>query len=150
MVLAGKGTDLFVRYVYEDVTLEYLCKIDKNEEYVCYLISPKDKEYIVMPEDEGNYIAYTLYTLAEVLKLDNPSGVTAKTTTYKGKRAVAEIFTDKDLGIKKTYYFIDGKLSGVKIVYADGSTESFKSIKITDTPSASVFKIPSGYKKVAY
>ena len=150
MVMAGKGTDLFVRIVYGKETIEYLCKLDKNEGYVVYMIYPKAKEYVELKEDEANNIAYSFYTIAEVLKLDNPSGVTAKTTTYKGKRAVAETFTDKDLGIKKTYYFIDGKLSGVKVVYADGSTESFKSIKITDTPSASVFKIPSGYKKIAY
>ncbi len=150
MVMAGKGTDLFVRYVYGKETIEYLCKLDKNEDYVVYMIYDKAKEYVELKEDDANFLAYSFYTMAEVLKLDNPSGVTAKTTTYKGKRAVAEIFMDKDIGVKKTYYFINDKLSGVKVVYADGSTESFKSIKITDTPSASVFKIPSGYKKVSY
>ena len=150
MVMAGKGSDLFVRYVYEDETIEYLCKVDKNGDYVVYLISDSAKQYAVLSEEDGYYIAYTLYTLAEVLKVDNLPKVTAKNTTYKGKSAVAEIYTDDQLGIKKTYYFINDKLSGVKIVYADSSKDSFKSIKITDTPSASVFKIPTGYKKVSY
>ncbi len=150
MVMAGKGSDLFVRYVYEDETMEYLCKVDKNGDYVVYLISDSAKQYAVLSEEDAYYIAYTLYTFAEVLKVDNLSKVTAKKTTYKGKSAVAEIYTDDQLGIKKTFYFINDKLSGVKIVYADSSKDTFKSIKITDTPSASVFKIPAGYKKVAY
>ena len=88
--------------------------------------------------------------MAALLDMSDAKGVTAKTTIYSGKKAVAEIYTDKELGIKKTYYFINDEVKALKVAYADGSTETMKISKINDTPSSSVFKIPSGYKKVAY
>ena len=42
------------------------------------------------------------------------------------------------------------QVKALKVAYADGSTETMKISKVNDTPSSSVFKIPSGYKKIAY
>lgn len=150
LTIAVKGNNLFVRYDFKnekEADIEYLVQLDKEK---VYMMNKKNKTYCLLPDDIAAYTAANLLVLPLVMDLSNAKGVTAKTTIYKSKKAVAEIYTDKELGIKKTYYFINDTLSGVKVVYADGSTESFSSIKINDTPSASVFKVPSGYKKVTY
>lgn len=148
LTMAVKGYNLFVGYDYKnEEDVNFIVQLDKEK---VYMIMKNSKTYCILPDDEAAYVAANLLVLPLVMDLSEAKGVTAKTTIYKDKRAVAEIYTDKELGIKKTYYFIDDKLSGIKVVYADGSTESFKSVKIADTPSSSLFKIPSGYKKVAY
>ena len=88
--------------------------------------------------------------MAAILDMSTAKNVTAKTTVYSDKTAVAEIYTDKELGVKKTYYFINDKVKALKVTYSDGSTESFKISKINDTPSSSVFKVPSKYKQIKY
>ena len=150
LTIAVKGNNLFVRYDFKnakETDIEYLVQLDKER---VYMINKKNKTYCLLPDDIAAYTAANLLVLPLVMDLSEAKGVTAKTTIYKSKKAVAEIYTDKELGIKKTYYFINDKLSGLKVVYADGSTESFSSIKVNDTPTSSVFKVPSGYKKVAY
>ena len=150
ITISVKGYNLFVGYDFQKASsedIDYIIQLDKEK---VYMIKKKSKTYCILPDDIAAYTAANLLVLPMLMDLSDAKGVTAKTTIYKNKKAVAEIYSDKDLGIKKTYYFIDDKLSGLKIAYADGSTESFSSIKITDTPSSSVFKVPSGYKKVAY
>ncbi|MBQ7295833.1 MAG: fibronectin type III domain-containing protein [Clostridia bacterium] len=150
LTIAVRGYNLFIRYDFKnekETDVEYLVQLDKER---VYMINKKSKTYCILPDEEAAYTAANLLVLPLIMDLSAAKGVTAKTTIYKSKKAVAEIYTDKELGIKKTYYFINDKLSGMKVVYADGSTESFSSIKINDTPSSSVFKVPSGYKKIAY
>ncbi len=150
LTIAVRGNNLFIRYDFKnakETDIEYLVQLDKER---VYMMNKKNKTYCLLPDDVAAYTAANLLVLPLVMDLSVAKGVTAKTTIYKSKKAVAEIYTDKELGIKKTYYFINDKLSGLKVVYADGSTESFSSIKINDTPTSSVFKVPSGYKKVAY
>ena len=78
--------------------------------------------------------------------MENVKSVKAQTARYSGKAAVTESYSDKLLGITKTYYFVGDALKALEIKYSDGSADKFTSIKISDTPSASYFKLPSGYK----
>ncbi|MBO5936360.1 MAG: fibronectin type III domain-containing protein [Clostridia bacterium] len=148
---AVKGQKIFARYDYKNNKnirdFEYL--IDFKTETV-NVIFDDNKTYVVLKEEEAEAAAYSIVMMGAILDMSSAKGVTAKTTTYSGKRAVAEIYTDKDLETKKTYYFVNDKIKALKLTYADGSTETFKISKINDTPSSSVFKIPSGYKRAFF
>ena len=147
---AVKGDKVFARYDYKNKNIEdFECLIDTKTETVS-IIFDYNKTYVVLKEEEAESMAYSIFAMCAVLDLSSAKGVTAKTTTYSGKRAVAEIYTDKDLGIKKTFYFINDTVKALKLTYADGSTETVKISKINDTPSLSVFKIPSGYKRAFF
>ncbi len=146
--VAGKGDDLFVRYDYgKKGVLKYLY-LDKNEKV--YAIDDSQKAYAVLPEEDAYYMLSSMYAVSEIMKVQNVGTVKAKTAYYNGKTAVAETYTDKEYGIKKTYYFIKGKVSGIKIEYQDGSVEEYKSFGVADTPTSSFFKIPSNYKKISW
>ncbi len=149
--IAMKGNKVFVRYDFKNNKLirdfEYLIDIDKDK---IYIIFDDDKTYAELKGDEAYVIAFSMGALAGTLDMSTAKNVTAKTTTYSGKKAVAEIYTDKQRDIKKTYYFINDKVKALKIAYPDGSTETLKISKINDTPSSSVFKVPSNYKQIKY
>ena len=149
--LAVKDNKIFVRYDFKNNKnlrdFEYLIDADKEK---VYAIFDDDKTYTIFKDDDAYGIVYSVVMMAVLLDMSDAKGVTAKTSIYSGKKAVAEIYTDKELGIKKTYYFVNDEVKALKVAYADGSTETMKISKINDTPSSSVFKIPSGYKKVAY
>ena len=149
--LAVKGNKIYVAYDYKDNKamrdFEYLIDIDKE---TVYLIFDDKKTYSVLDDYTAGVVAYSAAVMGCVLDMSNAKSVTAKTTVYSGKTGVAESYKDKEYDINKTYYFIDEKIAGLTVTYSDGTTESFKISKITNTPSASLFKVPSGYKKVAY
>ncbi len=149
--LAVKGNKIFVRYDFKNNKnvrdFEYLIDADKEKVYVIF---DDDKTYAIFKDDDAYGVVYSVVMMAAILDMSDAKNVTAKTTIYSGKTAVAEIYTDKELGIKKTYYFINDKVKALKVTYADGSTETMKISKINDTPSSSVFKLPSGYKKITY
>lgn len=148
--IAVKGNKAFVRYDFKNNNVndfEYLIDVDKETAYVIY---DANKTYILLNDDDAFAVAYSAALMAAVLDMSTAKGVTAKTTVYSGKTAVAEIYTDKDLDAKKTYYFINDKIKALKITYSDGSSETLKISSINDTPSSSVFSIPKGYKKVSY
>lgn len=146
ITLAVKGDDLYVKYDYKESMLSDFAYLIQTEKEKVYMIRYKAKTYELLPEDEALDTAITFSALAMIFDMESAKGVKAKTAIYSGKSAIAEIYKDNILDTKKTYYFIDGKLKALKLTYSDGTTESFKSIKITDTPSASYFKLPSGYK----
>lgn len=147
-VIAGKGQNLFARYDYsKSNTVEYLY-LDSKE--TVYGILDSDKVYCVLPEEEAYNMLSSMYTVSEILKVQNVGKVTAKTTVFNGKTAVAETYKDTVYGFTKTYYFVKDKVAGVKIKYSDGTTEQYSSFSVTDTPSSSLFSIPSGYKKISY
>ena len=149
--LAVKGNKIYVAYDYKDNKamrdFEYLIDIDKEK---AYLIFDDKKTYSVLDDYTASVVAYSAAVMSCVLDMSNAKSVTAKTALYSGKTGVAESYKDKEYNINKTYYFIDEKIAGLSVKYSDGTTESFKISKITNTPSASLFKVPSGYKKVAY
>ena len=149
--LAVKGNKIYVSYDYKDNKamrdFEYLIDIDKE---TVYLIFDDKKTYSVLDDYTASVVAYSAAVMGCVLDMSNAKSVTAKTAVYSGKTGIAESYKDKEYDINKTYYFIDEKIAGLTVTYSDGTTESFKISKITNTPSASLFKVPSGYKKVAY
>ena len=149
--LAVKGNKIYVAYDYKDNKamrdFEYLIDIDKE---TVYLIFDDKKTYSVLDDYTASVVAYSAAVMGCVLDMSNAKSVTAKTAVYSGKTGIAESYKDKEYDINKTYYFIDEKIAGLTVTYSDGTTESFKISKITNTPSASLFKVPSGYKKVAY
>ena len=145
LTFAGKGENLFMRYDYgKGLVIEYLYLASKDR---LYIISDSDKEYVIVPKDEAEYFVEMMYAMAEVYKVQNVGKVTAKTCVYNGYSAVVETYTDTKYGIKKSYYFVKNKLAGVEFTY-DGEREAYSSFTVTDTPSSSLFKVPSGYKKV--
>ena len=148
---AVKGAKVFIRYDYKNNKkvndFEYLIDLDKETVYVIF---DHNKTYYSLKADEAFSVMYSTVMMGMVLDMSNAKDVKAKTTIYSGKTAVAEIYTDKDLSAKKTYYFINDTVKAVKITYSDGSSETLKISKINDTPSSSVFKLPKGYKKLAY
>lgn len=146
MTLAVKGDDIYVKYDYKESLMQDFAYLIQMEKERVYFIRYKAKTYERLPDDEAFEIAVTFTALAMIFDMESAKGVEAKKTTYGGKDAIAEIYTDKVLETKKTYYFVNDTLKALKLTYADGTTEKFKSIKITDTPSASYFKLPSGYK----
>lgn len=146
MTLAVKGDDIYVKYDYKESLISDFAYLIQMKKERVYLIRYKAKTYERLPEDEALETAITFSALAMIFDMESAKGVQAKATTYGGKAAIAEIYTDKTLDIKKTYYFVGDSLKALKFTYADGSSETFKSIKITDTPSDSYFKLPSGYK----
>ena len=123
--------------------------LDLTKETV-YIIFDHNKTYSLLRDDEAFAILYSTVMMGMVLDLSTAKNVSAKTTVYSGKTAVAEIYTDKDLSAKKTLYFINDKIKAMKVTYSDGSSETLKISKINDTPTSSVFKLPKGYKKVSY
>ena len=149
--LAVKGNKIYVAYDYKNNKamrdFEYLIDVDKE---TVYLIFDDKKTYSVLDDYTASVVAYSAAVMGCVLDMSNAKSVTAKTALYSGKKGVAESYKDKEYNINKTYYFIDEKIAGLSVTYSDGTKESFKISKITNTPSASLFKVPSGYKKVAY
>ena len=149
--LAVKGNKIYVAYDYKDNKamrdFEYLIDIDKE---MVYLIFDDKKTYSVLDDYTASVVAYSAAVMGCVLDMSNAKNVTAKTAVYSGKTGIAESYKDKEYNINKTYYFIDEKIAGLTVTYSDGTKESFKISKITNTPLASLFKVPSGYKKVAY
>ena len=149
--LAVKGNKIYVAYDYKNNKamrdFEYLIDVDKE---TVYLIFDDKKTYSVLDDYTASVVAYSAAVMGCVLDMSNAKNVTAKTAVYSGKTGIAESYKDKEYNINKTYYFIDEKIAGLTVTYSDGTKESFKISKITNTPSASLFKVPSGYKKVAY
>ncbi len=145
--VAGKGDDLFARYDYGKKGVVKYLYLDKKEKV--YAIDDSQKKYAVLSDEEAYYMANSMYTVSEIMKVQNVGTVKAKTAYFNGKTAVAETYTDKVYGFKKTYYFVKGKVAGIKIEYKDGSTEEYKYFSVADTPKSSFFKIPSNYKKVS-
>lgn len=146
MMLAVKGDDIYVKYDYKEplmMDIGYLIQMEKEK---VYLINYKNKTYERLPEDEAIETAITFGALALILDMENVKSVKAQTALYSGKAAVTESYSDKLLGITKTYYFVGDALKALEIKYSDGSVDKFTSIKISDTPSDSYFKLPSGYK----
>ncbi len=147
MTLAGKGENLFMRYDYgKGVVIEYFYQASKDR---LYIISDADKEYVLVPKDEAASLVDSMFVLAEILKVQNVGKVSAKTTVYRGYSAVQETYTDKVYGFKKTYYFIKDKVAGLTVEF-EGAKDEYKYFSVTDTPSSSLFKVPSGYKKVSW
>lgn len=146
LTLAEKGDDIYVKYDYKESLMQDFAYLIQMEKERVYFIRYKAKTYERLPDDEAFEIAVTFKALAMIFDLEYAKGVKAQTATYGGKAAVSESYKDKDLNLTKTYYFVGGTLKALKLTYADGTSETFKSLKITDTPSASYFKLPSGYK----
>lgn len=147
VTLAGKGENLFMRYDYgKGVVIEYFYQASKDR---LYAISDADREYAIVPKDEAEDFVDMMYAMAEILKVQNVGKVTAKTTVYNGYSAVQETYTDTKYGFKKTYYFVKDKVAGLTVDY-QGAKDKFTSYSVTDTPSSSLFKVPSGYKKVSW
>ena len=145
-----KGNKINLAYDYKDkniIDFEYLIDVDKE---TVYLIIDSKKTYAVLDDESAAVIAYSAYLAGSVLDMSTAKNVTAKTAVYSGKTGVAETYKDKDINTTKTFYFVNDKITALTAKYSDGSSETFKISKITDTPSASLFKVPSGYKKVAY
>ena len=144
VTLAGKGENLFMRYDYgKGVVIEYFYQASKDR---LYAISDADREYTIVPKDEAEDFVDMMYAMAEILKVQNVGKVTAKTCVYNGYSAVKETYTDTKYGFKKTYYFVKDKVAGLTVDY-QGVKDEFTSYSVTDTPSSSLFKVPSGYKK---
>ena len=147
VTLAGKGENLFMRYDYgKGVVIEYFYQASKDR---LYAISDGDREYAIVPKDEAEDFVDMMYAMAEILKVQNVGKVTAKTCVYNGYSAVKETYTDTRYGFKKTYYFVKDKVAGLTVDY-QGVKDEFTSYSVTDTPSSSLFKVPSGYKKVSW
>lgn len=151
LTLAVSGKKIYAKYDYKNKKIkdvEYFVSTDKNQVYVIY---DDSKTYAVMPDGKAKSFIYEIMNMISAIDMSDVNKVVGKTTIYKDQTAVAEYYRNKEIGIqKKTYYFINEKLSGLKINYTNGKAEAFTSVEITDTPSASLFKIPSGYKKVTY
>lgn len=149
--LAVKGNKIYIFYDYKNNKVmrdfEYLIDIDKHK---VYLIFDDDKTYAILEGDAIDVIAYSALVMGYALDMSDAKNVTAQTAIYNGKTGVAETYKVKELGAKKTCYFVDDKIKAIKLVYSDGSTETLTVSKITDTPSASLFKLPGGYKKIKY
>ena len=146
MTVALKGDDIYVKYDYKEPLMPdigYLIQIEKEK---AYLINYKNKTYELLSDEEAYEPVVSLCAVVLVLDMENVKNVTAKTALYGGKAAVTESYSDKLLGITKTYYFVNDTLKALEIKYNGGLTEKFTSVKISDTPSASWFKLPSGYK----
>ncbi|MBQ4347994.1 MAG: fibronectin type III domain-containing protein [Clostridia bacterium] len=147
---AVRDTKIFIRYDYKSKKLsdfEYL--IDLKKEKV-YLILDDTKTYSVLDDEAAYEIVYSAAIMGVILDMSDAKGVKAETTLYNDKSAVKEYYTDKETGMKKTFIFYGGKPVRLEVTYADGSSEYIAISRINDTPSSSVFKVPSGYKKVAY
>lgn len=148
---AVKGSKVFVRYDFKSnkkiQDFEYLIDLDKEK---VYTIFDHNKTYVLLKDEDAFSVLYSTVVMGMILDMSNAKKVSAKTTVYSGKTAVAEIYTDSDLSAKKTCYFINDKIKAIKVTYSDGSSETFKISYIKDTPSSSVFKLPKGYKKVSY
>lgn len=147
-LIAGKGKNLYERYTYKiGGRIDFLYLNSKNR---LYAISPDDKEYVLFNSEQTKALWLPIYSSAELLKVQNVGKVTAKTCIYGGKTAVAETYKDSVYGWTKTYYFVGDTLVGFKAVTADGDVIEYATVRVFDTPSNSYFKLPSGYKKVAY
>ncbi len=148
---AVRDTKIFIRYDYKNNKkfrdFEYL--IDLNKEKV-YLIYDDKKTYSVLDDESAYAMVYSAAVMGVILDMSDAKGVKAKTALYKGNTAIEEYYTDKETGMKKVFTFYEGKPVGLEVTYADGSSEYLAIAKINDTPTSSVFKVPSGYKKVAY
>lgn len=149
--LAVKGNKINISYDYKNNKVmrdfEYLIDMDKHK---VYLIFDDDKTYAILEGEDADVLAYSGMVMGYALDMSDAKNITAKTAIYGGKTGVAETYTVKELGAKKTCYFVDDKIKAIKLTYSDGSTETLTVSKITDTPSASLFKVPSGYKKIKY
>lgn len=146
MTFAGKGDDIFYRYQLGKQTIEYFYQASKDR---LYIISDADKEYVIVPDDEAESFVESMFIMAEIVKVQNVGKVTAKTCVYNGYSAVQETYTDTVYGFNKTYYFVKDKVAGLT-VELEGAKDEYKNFSVVDTPSSSLFKVPSGYKKVSW
>lgn len=146
MTFAGKGDNIFYRYQLGKQTIEYFYQASKDR---LYIISDADKEYVIVPNDEAESFVESMFVMAEIVKVQNVGKVTAKTCVYNGYSAVQETYTDTVYGFKKTYYFVKDKVAGLT-VELEGAKDEYKNFSVVDTPSSSLFKVPSGYKKVSW
>lgn len=146
MTFAGKGDNIFYRYQLGKQTIEYFYQASKNR---LYMISDADKEYVIVPNDEAESFVESMFVMAEIVKVQNVGKVTAKTCVYNGYSAVQETYTDTVYGFNKTYYFVKDKVAGLT-VELEGAKDEYKNFSVVDTPSSSLFKVPSGYKKVSW
>ena len=149
--LAVNGNKIFVKYDYKNNSsirdFKYIINLDTGAVNVIF---DDDKTYMVVKGEEAKISIYSALMMASVLDMSSAKSVTAKTTVYSGKTAVAEIYQDNELEAKKTFYFINDEIKALKVTYADGTTETMKISNISDTPSSSLFSIPKNYKKIAY
>lgn len=149
--IAVRGNKIFARYDFKNNKFvrdfEYLIDADKEKVYVIF---DDDKTYAILNDEDAYVAAYGVAVTAMLLDMSDAKGVKAKTTLHGGELAIEEYYTSKDLGIKKAYTFYKGKPVSLLVTYEDGSTETLWISKFNDTPSSSVFKIPSGYKKIKY
>ena len=146
LTIAVKGDDIYVNHDYKESMLSDFAYLIQTKKEKVYFIRHKAKTYERLPADEALEVAAVYGTIAMIFDMETAKGVKAQNALYGGKAAITETYKDSVLGITKSYYFVGDSLKALKVLYADGSTETFKSIKIADTPSASYFKLPSGYK----
>lgn len=150
LTIAVKGNNIYAEYDYKDSRLtdfKYLIQLDKER---VYLIDDDIKTYYALPKDVAYYVELSMLGIVSVVDMSNAKGVTAKTTQYSGKPAIVETYSDKAWGITKSYTFYNDVIKKLKVSYSDGTNETYSILKIVDTPSASLFKLPSGYKKAKY
>lgn len=149
--LAVKGNKIFARYDYKNNKVmrdfEYLADLKTKK---VYIIFDDDKTYAVLSGDLANIIRSSMLMMSYAIDMSDAGAVTAKTAIYGGKTGVAETYNVRTLTAKKTCYFVNDKIKAIKMSYYDGSTETLKISKIYDTPSASLFKVPGGYKKIKF
>ena len=113
----------------------------KGEETRLYYPDVKEYKDITM----FNIVDYYNYVMTF-----NPlvaKNVTAKTTIFNGKRVVAEYYKGYD-GTRKTFYFDGNKIVGAKFIYEYEREMIIESFEPLGKPADSMFKFPTGYKKV--
>ena len=149
--MAVKGVKIYAKYDFKNnkSIKDFAYLIDADKEKV-YIIFDSDKKYAILSDEDAYAVVYSVVMMGVVLDLSEAKGVKAKTALYKGKPAIQEYYTDKETGMKKIYTFYEDKPVGLEVVYSDGSNEYMTISEISDTPSSSLFKVPSVYKKTAY
>lgn len=150
ITIALKGDTLCAVYDYKSNKIDdfkYLIQLNSGK---AYLIIDKTKTYYLLSTEDAYYITLTIASLAAVLDMSEAKNVTAETAYVSNKTCVIETYTDKEVGITKRYTFYNGKMTCVEIIYPDESNETFDVISVVDAPAASMFKLPSNYKKDTY
>ena len=114
-----------------------------------YIVLKRQKAYVQVPDSLKKTVSVKTSVDALVPEFDGKGKATI--ATFDGQKTVCETFSNKAKTRILRYYYRGGSLIGLEECNSKGALIERASVKsISDTSKASLFKIPSGYKKISY
>ncbi|MBQ7295122.1 MAG: fibronectin type III domain-containing protein [Clostridia bacterium] len=121
-----------------DARIVYNKKEDKS-----YMIIDSLNMYMEMSKEDME--SMDMQSIIEGMAITNVGDITVTQTTYGGKNAICESYTDTATGDKVNYYFIADELIASERIYPGAQTEKIDFVKISTSVDDSLFASPPWY-----